>query len=256
VAASAPVDLSDQRAVYETDVRLLPVDADGAAVSGVTVSPSNTLVTVTMQQSESVRELSIRPQLVGELPEGYFLTSIEYAPQIIYVSLPSDAPEDLPDSAFTAPIDLSDRTSDFTVIVPVEVPVPNAVPISEANIAVSIGVSAQIVTRQFDNVPVEIVGRRQGFEYRLDPSNINVILTGPQPLLDALGPVDIRVTVDVSDLSTGGLYRLPVQTLNEQTSDTISATMLPSEVSVQVTITPEVTDAAVATTPTPQATPR
>ena len=106
VAAEVPLDLENQRATYTTDVRLIPVNVDGIEVDDVTITPQTVSVTANLQQSDSIWELTVRPQLIGELPEGYFLGSIEYDPQILYVSLPADVPDELPDTAFTEPINL------------------------------------------------------------------------------------------------------------------------------------------------------
>jgi YbbR domain-containing protein len=243
VAAQVPLDLSRERATFETDVRLQPVDVDGEIVTGVSIVPGTVRATVALEQSESVLELDVRPQLVGELPEGFFLSAIEFSPQTVYVSLPSPATGELSSTVFTEPIDLSDRTSDFTIDVPIELMLDGAVPISEPNITVTIGISAQMATRQFDNVPVELIGRRQGLVYTPDSSTVSVIVSGPQPVLNTLTTASLRITADVIAFQAVGSYRVTLEAQIADNDEGITASILPSEILVQVS------------TPTPEATP-
>ncbi|MBL8146801.1 MAG: hypothetical protein JNL34_10490, partial [Anaerolineae bacterium] len=107
VAAVAPLDLASQRASFETDVRLVPVDVDGDEVQGVSVAPPSAHATVTISQRDNVREFNVRPQLRGSLPEGYFISSLTYTPTTVYLSGPSATLQALPGTVFTAAIDLS-----------------------------------------------------------------------------------------------------------------------------------------------------
>ncbi len=243
VAAEVPLDLENQRATYTTDVRLIPVNVDGIEVDDVTITPQTVSVTANLQQSDSIWELTVRPQLIGELPEGYFLGSIEYDPQILYVSLPADVPDELPDTAFTEPINLDNRTRDFVEIANIEIPITGAVPMSTQQVTVSISVEAQIVTRQFDAVSLELTGRRQGFSYVLEPQTVSVILTGPQPVLNTLQTSELRAVADVGSLSETGTFRVPISTPITTANPAISASILPSEVVITVSNsrTPETT---------------
>jgi YbbR domain-containing protein len=244
VAAELPLDLSSQRAPFELDVRLVPVDVDDDVVADMTVTPPVTRVRVELQASATVREVAVRPQLVGELPDGYFLTAIDYNPQTIYVSVPVDGSEDIPNTVFTAPIDLSERTESFSVSVPVELPEGNLVPISGTDVSVSIGVEAQIVTRQFDAVPIELSGRRQGFEYSVDPAEVTVVLTGPQPIIDNLSVDELHVTADVISLTAEGAYRVALTALLTQNNDVVEASILPPDALVAVIVPAESTPEA------------
>ncbi|MBE2182619.1 MAG: hypothetical protein IAE89_04250 [Anaerolineae bacterium] len=235
VAAEAPLNLANQRAAYTTDIRLVPVNVDGDEVDGVTIMPQTVHVTANLRQSDSIWELNVRPQLIGELPEGYFLGSIDYSPQILYVSLPSNVPEELPDTAFTEPINLDNRISDFVEIVDVEIPIVGAVPMSSQQVTISITVTAQIVTRQFDAVPIELTGRRQGLTYAVEPQTVSVILTGPQSFLNSLEADDLRAAVDLGAISEAGTYRVTVTTPITEANAALSASILPAEAVVTVT---------------------
>jgi len=243
VAAVAPLDLTGQRASFETDVRLIPVDVDGDEVQGVTVTPPSAHATVTISQRDNVREFNVRPQLKGSLPEGYFISSLTYTPTTVYLSGPSATLQALPGTVFTAAIDLSSQHADFEVVVPIELTSDLVVPVSQSNITVTVGVEAQTGNEQFDDVPVELVGRREGLTYTVDPEQVALVITGSQPVLDALTAADVQVTADVSAFTTPGTYRSTLNVVLPPDATGAVVTVLPAEVTVVVAQGPEATEA-------------
>jgi YbbR domain-containing protein len=233
-AVEVPIDLQNQRSTYEDDVRPVPVDADNHPVTDVTVSPQVIHVTVPIAQSETVREVNVSPRTEGELPEGYFFTQFDYEPKTVYVSVPSGSLNTVPQTLFTAPIDISGRTSDFQESVPLDLGGIDLIPISESNITVTVGIDAQTATRQLDLVPVEAIGGDANFRYRLEPSTVTLIVTAPQPLVERLTVDDVRVTADVSGLGASGTYSIaPTASLIEPGADA-TITVLPVQIDVVV----------------------
>jgi YbbR domain-containing protein len=244
-AVEVSIDLQDQRSAYQDDVRPVPVDADGNPVANVTVSPQVIHVTVSITQSETVREVNILPRTEGELPEGYFLTQLNYEPKTVYVSIPSGSSSDVPQTLFTVPIDISGRTDDFQESVPLELTGLDLIPISESNITVTIAIDAQTATRQLDSVPVEPIGGSQALRYQLQPSAVALIITAPQPVLERMTRDDVRVTADVSGLTAEGTFSIaPTASLSEAGVNA-TITILPAQIDVVVVsadATPEATD--------------
>ena len=238
VAAVAPLDLSNQRASFETDVRLIPVNVDGEEVPDVVVTPPSAHATITISQRDNVREFSVQPRLEGSLPAGYFLSTLTYTPQTVYLSGPSDVLQNLPSTVFTAAIDLSSAREDFQVVVPIEPDSDEVVPVSLSNITVTIGVDAQTGSEQLDGVPVELVGRREGFLYTVDPERVSLVITGPQHVLDALTAADVQVSADVSAYTTPGSYRTAVSVILPADISGATVTALPADVTVVVATVP------------------
>ena len=52
-------------------------------------------------------------------------------------------------------------------------------------------------------IPVEVTGLGPGLTAHISPGLVDVILTGPLPLLDKLTPNDIRFVVDLTGLDSG-----------------------------------------------------
>ena len=68
------------------------------------------------------------------------------------------------------------------------------------------------------------------------PNNVDVILSGPLPLLDTLSPQDVRVVIDVTDLEEGTHQLTPkVEIL---VSDIVVESILPGTVEVVISRTP------------------
>lgn len=234
VEVQVPLDLQDQITNYEDDIRPIPVDADGNVVSSVTVSPQVVHVVVPISQSENVREVNITPRPTGELPTGYFFTSFEYDPKTIYISLPSNLVGDVPNTVFTMPIDLTGRTSDFQVTVPVDLGTTGLTPLSEANVTVTVGISAQTATRQLDGIEIERIGMQEGLEYRLEPASVSLIITAPQPVLEDLAPEDVRVIADVSGLGADGSFSVVPTAMLVDTNVSATIAVLPAQLDVMV----------------------
>ena len=70
-------------------------------------------------------------------------------------------------------------------------------------------------------IPVEVVGMPARLEAQVSPDTVDVILSGPLPILDTLQDGDVRLFVDVTDLAEG-IYTLAP-----------SADILPEKVKVE-----------------------
>jgi YbbR domain-containing protein len=232
--AVLPLDLSNARSTFETDIRPIPVNLEGQTVTGVNLSPSVIRVTVEISARSDVRELRVLPDLIGQLPEGYVLSpNFDYEPTSIIVSGPSEVLTTLPDTILTTPIDLSGRRQDFVVDVTAQLPDPRLLILSGRTIRVSVGVTAPTTTRQYDRVPVEIIGLRDGLTAQLLPQEVTVLITGSQPLLANLTQSGIRVAVNLGALTTAGTYRVePLASIDANGG--LSISVLPDEIDVQI----------------------
>jgi len=233
-AAQVEIDLSDQRNPLELDLSLTPVDVNGDIVTDVTLEPQITHVTVNIQRRNDVREVRVSPNiLVDTLPNGYVLTSVSYDPQAVLIGGAPDQMNVIPDTIPTAPIDLTNHTEDFDISVSVELPDESLLLVGDQTITVAIGVEPRTANRQFDNIPVTVTGLSQDFSVQLAPDVVTVLVTGPQPLLETLAPEDIQVTVDLNNLLEGN-YQIEPQ-VNISRGDTVSTSVLPAEIDVQIT---------------------
>jgi YbbR domain-containing protein len=245
VAAEAEFDLSNQRETLDTTVRVVPVDVDGDTVLGVTIEPQTVGAVIEIRRRDGLEEVTVSPDIaVNSLPEGYVITSILYEPSTVFVIGSPEELEDIPNTLFTAEIDLTDRTDDFEGEVPVLLPegLESLSFAGERLVSVSIVIDAQTTNLQLENVPVLAVGLASGQEVAFSPETVSALVTGPQPALADLEPQDIRVTVDVTDLEPG-TYDLEAFATIDQ-SDIQSVSLIPPSIEVTIEAPPTATPAA------------
>lgn len=246
VAALVELDLRQQRNPLEIDARLSPVDAEGEIVPDVTLEPSAVRVTVPIRRRDDVREVSVQPNLKGNLPEGYVLNALSYEPQALLISGTPTQLAALPDTLATEPIDLNDHTDSFAVDVPVVLPDDNLLLLSGPNITVSIEISPVMSSQQFDNVPIEVLGMGEDMSVRITPNQVSVLITGPQAQVSSLAQDDVRAVLDLNGLGPGNYALRPTVSISQGQLPAESISILPAEVDVEIigAPPPEATPAA------------
>jgi YbbR domain-containing protein len=108
----------------------------------------------------------------------------------------------------TAPINLAGLYDDEDMRVSLSLPSGVSI-VGDQTVNVQIGISTieSSITLNYTNV--EIVGVGLGLTTKVSPETVDVILSGPIPLLDTLKPGDVRVYVDMSDDEPGTYQRAP-----------------------------------------------
>ena len=241
--ARVVLNLSQRRNPFTDELRLLPVNVDGETVENVTIEPTTIQVTVPVQARSDIRQVSVTPNILANtLPAGYALTSIEYNPQVILISGPPDALESAPGTVFTGPIDLTDRTSSFQVSATVQLPNERLFVLGDQTVNVSVSIAPLLSSRQFDRVQVETLGLDPRYQATLAPSEVTILLTGPQILLDTLEAEDVRAVLDLNGLSEGNYQLAPDVMMNADKAVLTNISVLPAEIDVVVNVTPTPTD--------------
>lgn len=235
VAAQASLNLNNQRSPYEADMRLVAVDADGNPVADVVLDPQIVHVTVNIQRRDDVREVTVRPNIQGAPPDGYVLSSLSYSPQAVLVSGSPAQLASLPDVLSTQPVDLTNRTSSFSLTVPVVLPSADLLLLTDQVITVTVEINPLTTSRQFEGVPVEIIGLQNGMAARPAPNQVTVLLTGPQPELKDLAAQDVRVAVDVNGLDVGSHSLTPTVSIRQGQIPATNVSVLPAEIDVDIT---------------------
>jgi YbbR domain-containing protein len=238
-AAQISLDLAQRRNPYTTEARVLALDVEGNTIDGVAVDPPLIEVSLPIQARSDIRQVSVIPNILLEtLPDGYTLGSIDYEPKILLVSGPQPDLGDAPSTIFTQAIDLTNRTSTFEQAVNVLLTDSDLFIVGPQTISISVPITPLLSSRQFDPVPVEIIGLDASLRATVSPSDVTVLVTGPQILLEDLTLDDIRAVIDLNGLATGN-YQLAADVsvnLDPELISTIS--VLPSEVDVEIEAAP------------------
>jgi len=115
--------------------------------------------------------------------------------------------------------------------------------VGEQTVFIQAGISPIESSLTLSGEIVEVVGLAVDLSAQVSPATIDVIVSGPLPLLDTLTRQDVRVTIDVTGLAEGAHQLEPeVEIL---ISDVIVESILPGTVEV-------VLASNTAPTPTPQ----
>ena len=180
----------------------------GVKVIAVDSDPELTL----QLQRRISRELPVAMRFGGTLSGMYRISEQRCIPSLVMVSGPENVISELKEIP-TEPIPLGDRDSGFEYEVRLVPPAQtNAAP---EQVTVQIGIERNVVQRDFPAIPVGLFcdsgqGTEVGFSPETPPTAA-VSVSGPSTLITVFKPDDLRLYVDVSNVSTPGVYNLPVK---------------------------------------------
>lgn len=239
----ASVDISGATESIERSVALVAVDQQGEPVSGVNITPAEVAITQPIFLQGGYRNVIVRVETVGQPANGYKLTNITVSPlNVVVFSSDPQLVNDLPGYVETEPVDLTGAVDDIDTYVAITLP-DGVTLVGDQFVLVQVSIAAIEGSLKI-SLPVTPVGLLPIHAALISPDSVDVILSGPVPILDAMTPDDVRVVVDVSDLELG-TYQLEPQV--EIIPDRIIVeSIVPSTVELEIIIAP---------TPTPTLTP-
>jgi len=238
------VNLSGIRENFDQSLRVEVLDKSGQKVDGVTVSPESVLVTLPVTQQGGYRDVAVKVNILGRVASGYRLTDISVFPPVVtvFASDPSLVSA-LPGVVETQPLELQSAEQDISARVALNLPAGISV-VGEQTVLVQAGVSPIESSITLSGEKVETVNLGDGLMAQVSPATVDVIVSGPLPLLDTLTRQDVRVTVDLSGLAAG-TYQITAK-VEVLISDVVVESILPN--TMEVVIVPAGTPAV---TPTP-----
>ena len=233
--ARVRVDITNETQTIITDETPLLLDEEGRIVSGLTVSPESVTITQPITLLGGYRYVIVRPVSVGQVASGYRLTNIFVSPvgKIVFSSDP-ELVNNLPGYVETQPIDLTGKEDDFETLVELNLP-PGISVVGDPKVLVQVSIAA-IESSLAISLPVEVIGLAPGLEAKVAPTTIDVIISGPVPVLNTLVPADVRVVVDLSGYDVGTYQLIPVVNILPEQVEKVS--MLPATVEITITIAP------------------
>ena len=199
----ATLSVEGLRDTVRSDVTLVALDAEGNHIDDVTLKPDTVTVDIPITQVAGFRDISIIVPTIGDPPPGYYVSSIRANPQVITVRGDPAVIEAMQPYAETEPIDLTNKTDDFTQKVRINLPL-GVTPVQGQTVEVLVTIGAQRGSRTVLDIPVQAENIGAGLMAVLSPESVDVILSGPLALLDSLDPQqDIIVSIDLEGLTIG-----------------------------------------------------
>jgi YbbR domain-containing protein len=200
-AAIGQMSIQDARATVSQTVQLSPRNADGQSVLNVTLTPSTTLAVVRVQQLGGFRDLAVKIDLVGNVASGYAIANVSVNPQIVTIFGSPTTLDALPGFIATEPISVTDATSDREDRVRLSLPSGVSI-LGDPFVQVRVRVRAIESSIKVQRAPVT-QGLTADLMASLSPDVVDVIISGPVPILDALRADDVVVVLNLLNLEMG-----------------------------------------------------
>ena len=233
--------------VRESIVETLPIqvlDSENNPVQGLTINPETVLVNIPISKQSGFRDMAVKVVVEGQQAPGYRIENISVFPPVITIF--AEEPElvnELPGVVETLPLNLQDRSEDISTRLSLDLP-ENVTLVGPQTVQVQVSISPIQTSVTLPNLPIDVIGVAEGLSAEVFPQGVDVILSGPLPVLEAISSQDITVSVDANGLEIG-VYQLTPQV--EILVENVSVqSILPGTVEVVI---------AVPSTPTPTAFP-
>lgn len=231
-------------------IKVVALDENGMVVEGVKVIPDTVAANQIITLLGGYRNVVVKVITEGELEEGYWLTNISVSPpNVVVFSADPQVVDALPGYVETEAVDLTGLNDDVDLRVALKLP-PGVELAGEETVLVRLNIAALEGSLPI-TLPIDIVGLSPGLEATLSPSQVDVLISGPLPVLKTIKDSNLRVIVDLTGL-TAGEYQLPP--LVDLIPNSVKvASILPAN--ILVVITPTSIEGTVSPTPTTFGTP-
>jgi YbbR domain-containing protein len=216
----------------ELDVQLY--NTNNQILQGLSINPSTILVNIPVLQQGGYRDVAVKVLVQGQVANGYLLTDLSVFPPIVTVySNDPGLVNALPGVVETQPLELHGASEDISTRLALNLPQGVSV-VGEQSVQVDVGISPIQSNLKLSKIKIDVVGLADGLSAQISPIEVEVFLSGPAALLDSLLLQDIRVIVDVTELSPG-IYQLKPRveilvadiTVESINPNTVEVTILP-----------------------------
>ncbi len=196
------VNLNNTRETIRRTLRPVPLDKDGKPVAGLTINPETVALTIPVRQLGGYRDVAVKVVLKGQVANGYRITNVTVSPPVVTVfSQDPEVVRSLPGYVETEPLDITNATDDIDASLKLNLP-EGVTLVGQESVLVQVNIAAIEGSVTF-SVPVEAVGLPPGLTANISPPEVDVILSGPLPVLDNLTLTSLRATVDLTGLPLG-----------------------------------------------------
>ncbi len=220
---------------HETTIQIL--DDKNKSVQGLSITPESAHVTAPVSQQGGFRDVAVKVVVQGQVAAGYRLENISvYPPVVTILSTDIELVNSLPGVVETQPLELKDGKEDITTRLALNLP-ENITLVGAQTVQVTVGISPIQTSLTLVNQKINVIGLSEGLAAQVSPQTVDVIISGPVPVLEALTPQDVIISVDVTGLDLGTHQLTPkVDTLVD---NVLVESILPG--TIEVVLSPPVT---------------
>ena len=234
--ARVTVNLDGVRESIENEpVPIQIINSKNEILRGLTINPETVLTSVPIIQQGGFRDLAVKVVVTGQQAPGYRLENITVFPPVITVfSTDSALVSSLPGVVETQPLDLQDAREDISTRLSLDLP-ENVTLIGAQTVQVQVSITPIQTSVTLSNLPINVIGLDERLSAQPFPQSVDVIISGPVPVLETLVAEDVEVTVDVSGLGIG-TYQLEPRVDTGNIGDVLIESILPGTVEVVLSI--------------------
>jgi len=200
----------------------------------LTINPESVRVNIPISQQGGFRDVAVKVIVEGQQAAGYRIENISVFPPVVTVF--ADNPEvvnSLPGVVETQPLDLKDRREDVSTRLFLNLP-DNITVIGSKTVQVQVSISPIQTSLTLSDQLVNVMGVSEGLRAEVFPQAVDVIISGPAPVLDVLTSKDITLSVDCKGLGAGD-YQLQPK-VNPLVDNILVESILPGTVEVVISV--------------------
>ncbi|MFZ5912266.1 MAG: YbbR-like domain-containing protein [Chloroflexota bacterium] len=231
--ARVSINIAGIRESIDQSVAVQALDQNNQVIAGLGLNPAEALVQLPISQQGGYRDLAVKVLVRGQVASGYRLANISVFPPVVTVYSEDPALVNaLPGVLETQPLELENANEDLSTRLALTLPQGLSL-VGEQTVLVQVSVAPIQSSLTLSNKEIEVTGLPAGRDIHIAPASVDVILSGPLPLLDTLSPQEVRVLIDVTGLADG-TYQLEPK-VEILVADVVVETILPGTVEVVLT---------------------
>ena len=210
--AVVSVDVTGESEDFESHSIVTLYDAYGKQITSdkITMSDTNVKVKVDLYP---VKTVPVKVNLSGTPADGFVVEEIKFSPESVTIAAEKEILNDISEIDVNN-ISVSGINEDLQQTVDVGSYLPKGAICAEEDDDIVISVKlAETADKTFDvtKSAVKLTGKKTGYNYKLALSSFKVTATGFDDVIQGLKLADFGMSVDVSELSVGVNYNVPVK---------------------------------------------
>jgi YbbR domain-containing protein len=210
------------------------LDKEDISLQGLTINPESVRVSIPISQQRGIRDVAVKVVVQGEQAPGYRIEKISVFPPVVTVFADDPAlVSALPGVVETQPLDLQGRNEDISTRLSLNLP-ENITLVGVQTVQVQVSISPIQNSVTLLNQPINVNGLSEGLAAQVYPQAVDVIISGPVPVLEAISSRDITISVDVTGLEIG-VYQLRPE-VDPFVENIIVESILPETVEVVIAV--------------------
>jgi len=224
------VSLDGARESIDQSIDIQIMDEKNNQLDEISVAPQSIHVNIPIIQQGGFRDVAVKVIVQGQVASGYRLENISVFPPVITIfASDPELVNALPGVVETQVLDLQDAKENISTRLALTLP-ENITVVGAQTVQVQVGISPIQTSITLLNQPINLIGLPEGLATQVSPQTIDVIISGPLPVLDALTAQDVIINVDVTGLEPGTHQLIPkVEVL---VSNVLVESILPGTVEV------------------------